>query len=188
MGSNGNKWDRNQILTLIGVIIAAATLIASVVIPEIRRCFSLKDGNPPVPSPEPAPVPAPKPEITPLKPSPLPRKPLIEEKQPDMQPQTAAPKEKKPAEKPKTPSGPFSATLHENQPQFIEAAKTSLSIVFNEEYKIVTLTIAPDGKQSSNRAILNGYDEKFTSSAGDFLLHVLNIDWNSRTITVQVSN
>lgn len=79
-------------------------------------------------------------------------------------------------EKTTPPSGPFSATLHENQPQFIEAAKTSLSIVFNEEYKIVTLTIAPDGKQSPNRAVLNGYTEEFTSSAGDFLLHVYRLE------------
>ena len=74
--------------------------------------------------------------------------------------------EQRHVEKPKPPSGPFSATLHESQPQFIEEAETGLSVIFNEEYNIVTLTIAPDGRQSSNHAVLNGYSEEFTSSAG----------------------
>ena len=90
-------------------------------------------------------------------------------------------------EEAKPPSGPFSATLHENQPQFIEEAETRLSITFNEEYKIVTLTIAPDGKQTANRAVENGYTEEFTSSTGSFLVHILNADWNKRTVAVQVS-
>lgn len=90
-------------------------------------------------------------------------------------------------EKAKPPSGPFSATLHDNQPQFIAETASRLSITFNEEYNIVTLTIAPNGKPSSNRSVLNGYSEEFTSSAGVFLVHVLNADWNSRTVAVQVS-
>jgi hypothetical protein len=92
-----------------------------------------------------------------------------------------------PVEEATPPSGPLSATLHENKTQFVEAAKTGLSITFNEEYKIVTLTIAPDGKQASNRAVLNGYTEEFTSSAGVFLVHILHVDWDSRTVTVQVN-
>jgi hypothetical protein len=92
-----------------------------------------------------------------------------------------------PVEEQKHLSSSFSATLHENQPQFIEEAETRLSITFNEEYKIITLTIAPEGKQSSNHAALNGYTEEFISSAGVFLVHILNVDWDSRTVTVQVS-
>jgi hypothetical protein len=78
-------------------------------------------------------------------------------------------------------------TIGENKSQRIEEVETNLSIIFNEKYEIVKLTISPDGKQSSNRAVLNGYTEEFTSSAGIFLVHVLNVDWNSRTVTVQVS-
>jgi hypothetical protein len=142
MSDNGKKWDRNQILTLIGIIVAAATLVASVVIPEMRNFFGLKDGNPPLP-------------------------PVIH--------------------KAKESAGPKECTIGDNKSQRIEEAKTNLSIIFNEEYDIVTLTISPDGKQSSNRAVLNGYTEEFTSSTGIFLVHVLNVDWNRRTATVQVS-
>jgi hypothetical protein len=84
-------------------------------------------------------------------------------------------------------SNPQKYAISENKSQFIKDAETELSARFNEEYTIVTLTIAPDGKPSSNRAVLNGYTEEFTSSAGDFLVHILNVDWNSRTVTVQVS-
>lgn len=80
-------------------------------------------------------------------------------------------------------------TLYENQPKFVKEASTTLSVAFHniKGEKTASVTIVPDGKQSSNHAVLNGYDEKFTSSAGDFILHVLSIDWNSRTITVKIS-
>jgi len=84
-------------------------------------------------------------------------------------------------------SNPQKYAIGDNKSQRIEEAETDLSIIFNEEYKIVTLTISPDGKQSSNRAVLNGYTEEFTSSTGVFFVHVLTVDWSSRTVTVQVS-
>ena len=85
------------------------------------------------------------------------------------------------------PSNPQKYIISENTSQFIKDAETELSVHFNEEYNIVTITIAPDGKQSSNHAVENGYTEEFTSSTGVFLVHVLKIDWNSRTVTVQLS-
>ncbi|WP_417910413.1 hypothetical protein [Candidatus Electronema sp. PJ] len=84
-------------------------------------------------------------------------------------------------------SGPFSATLHENQPHSIKAAKTDLSIVFNKELGMVTLTIAPAGKEEITLPTVGIGSQEFASSTGVFLVHVLNVDWNSRTVTVQVS-
>lgn len=173
---NGDKWDKNLILTLIGIIISfilgGLALLFTVATPELRDFFGLNDQNiPATPAPS---VPAPKP------------KPEQIQSRIETSPNTPVPKIQQHVEKPK-PSGPFSATLHENQTQLIEEAKTRLSINFNEELKIVTLIIAPDGEQSSNRAVLNGYTEEFTSSTGVFLVHILNENWDSRAVTVQVS-
>ena len=181
---NSGKWDKNFLLALLGIIVSfilgGLALLFTVATPELRDFFGLKDHNPPalLSTPTASAPSVPAPQQTP------------EQAQPRsvIPPSKAVPTiEQQHIEKPKPPSGPFAATLHENQPQFIEAAKTGLSIIFNEEYNIVTLTIAPDGRQSSNHAVLNGYSEEFTSSAGVFLVHVLNADWNSRTVTVQVS-
>ena len=166
--NNDSKWDKNLLVAVIAIVVGAVVTIAT---PELRRLFCLERGKSVTQAP---PVPALKPELT------LPKVETSQSK--------SAPKiEQQHVEKAKPPSGPFSATIHENQTQFIEEAKTRLSIIFNEEYKIVTLTIAPDGKQSLNLAVLNGYTEEFTSSTGVFLVHILNVDWDSRTVTVQVS-
>ena len=181
---NSDKWDKSFLLALIGIIISfilgGLALLFTVATPELRVFFGLKDRNPPAPLSTPA--------------ASAPSVPAPQQKPEQAQPRSVIPPgkavptiEQQHIEKPKPPSGPFAATLHENHPQFIEAAKTGLSIVFNEEYNIVTLTIAPDGRQSSNRAVLNGYTEGFTSSAGNFLVHILKADWSSRTVTVQVS-
>ncbi len=172
MSSNGNKWDRNQILTLIGVIIAAATLVASVVIPEMRNCFGLKDGNTPAPV-LPAPTPQPEPKAI----------------SPKIETPPAKPAALKPSvfHKAKEADGPQECTIGENKSQRIEEAETDLSIIFNEEYKIVTLTISPDGKEQITLPTVGSGSKEFASSTGTFQLHILNVDWNSRTITVQVS-
>lgn len=178
--NNDSKWDKNFVAAVVAIVVGAVVTIAT---PELRKLFCLEKDNPAPQQQTVQTVPQPSP--TPTAPS--------SEPTPNVQPETrkpaavVQPKKKEPVAKPKPPSGPFSATLQENQPQRIEAAKTSLSILFNEEYKIVTLTIAPDGKQLPNRAVLNGYAQEFTSSSGDFILHVLNIDWSNRTISVQVS-
>jgi hypothetical protein len=173
MGGNGRKWDMNQILTFIGVIIALLAVMVTITTPELRNFFGLKDSNPPAPV-LPAPTPQqelkiipPKIETPPVRQTAVPKPPVIH--------------------KAKESAGPQECTIGDNKSQRIEEAETNLSIIFNEEYDIVTLTISPDGKQSSNRAVLNGYTEEFTSSAGVFLVHVLNVDWNRRTATVQVS-
>jgi hypothetical protein len=185
--NNGKKWDVNQLLTFIGVIIALLSLVVAVIAvavtvttPELRNFFGLKEGDTPVPSPTPAapaqsvPVPQPKLKTIPQKIETPPVKQAAVSRPPVIY-------------KEKEPAGPKKCTIGENKSQRIEEAETNLSIIFNKEYEIVTLTISPDGKQSSNRAVLNGYTEEFTSSAGVFLVNVLNVDWNSRTVTVQVS-
>lgn len=181
---NGGYWDRNFILTLIGLIVSfllgGLALLFTVATPELRDFFGLKDHNLSAPLPTSA---ASAPSVSAPQQKPEPARPRIET--PPSKPVLKI--QQQHVEKPKPSSGPFSATLHENQPQSIKEAKTSLSIIFNKEYNIVTLTIAPDGKQTPNRAVENGYVEEFTSSAGDFLVHVLNVDWSSRTVTVQVS-
>jgi hypothetical protein len=187
MSSNGKKWDVNQLLTFLGVILALISLVVAVIAvavtvttPELRSFFGLKEGNTPAPSPTPAApaqsVPVSQPELKTI--------PQKIEKPPVKQAAVS-----KPAviHKVKEPAVHQECTIGDNKSQRIEEAKTNLSIIFNEEYDIVTLTISPDGKQSSNRAVLNGYTEEFTSSAGIFLVHVLNVDWNRRTATVQVS-
>ena len=181
---NSGKWDKNFLLALLGIIVSfilgGLALLFTVATPELRDFFGLKDHNPPalLSTPTASAPSVPAPQQTPEQ----------------IQPRIATPpgkpvpkREQRHVEKPKPPSGPFSATLHESQPQVIKEAETGLSVIFNEEYNIVTLTIAPDGRQSSNHAVLNGYSEEFTSSAGVFLVHVLSADWNSRTVAVQVS-
>ncbi len=73
--------------------------------------------------------------------------------------------------------------------QFIEAAKTRLSVAFHniggEETSGVT--IVPAGKDSIVLPTVGSGSQEFASSTGVFLVHVLNVDWNSRTVTVQVS-
>jgi hypothetical protein len=187
MSSNGKKWDVNQMLTFIGVIIALLSLVVAVIAvavtvttPELRIFFGLKEGNTPAPSPTPA-APTQSMPVPQLKLKTIPQKietPTVKQAAVSKPPVIYEAKE---------PAGPKKCTIGENKSQRIEEAKTNLSIIFNEEYEIVTLTISPDGKQSSNRAMLNGYTEEFTSSTGIFLVHVLNVDWNSRTVTVQVS-
>jgi hypothetical protein len=185
--NNGKKWDVNQLLTFIGVILALLSFIVAVIAvavtvttPELRNFFGLKEGNTPAPSPTPAapaqsvPVPPPELKTIPQKIETPPVKQAAVSKPPVIH-------------KVKERTVHQECTIGDNKSQRIEEAETNLSIIFNEEYDIVTLTISPDGKQSSNRAVLNGYTEEFTSSAGIFLVHVLNVDWNRRTTTVQVS-
>jgi hypothetical protein len=85
------------------------------------------------------------------------------------------------------PAGPQEYIIGENASELVKEADTRLSAAFHDEYKTASITITPAGKQALVRPVLNGYTEEFTSSTGVFLVHVLNVDWNSRTITVQVS-
>lgn len=85
------------------------------------------------------------------------------------------------------PAGPQEYIIGENKSEFIKEANAGLSVAFHDEYKTASITIAPAGKQAVVRPVLNGYTEEFTSSTGTFLVNVLNVDWDSRTVTVQVS-
>ncbi len=181
MSGNEKKWDVNQILTFIGVIIALLGLVVAVIAvvvtvttPELRHFFGLEEDNPPVPS-------------EPLTQSPMPiSKVQTEPSQPAAGVQS---KQKQSIENPMPPSGPFSATLHENQPQLIDAAKTSLTAAFYNNTGAITakLTITPDIKEQITLPTVGIGSKEFASSTGVFLVHIFNVDWNSRTITVQVS-
>ncbi len=167
---NGKGWDKNFIVALLSFIAAVLALVVALTTPELRKCLGLEKDTPapqqqavqtlPQPSPTPAasappvPVPQPKPEQT--------------------RPSIATP-----------PSGPFSATLHENQPQLIEAAKTSLTAAFYDDTGDITakLTIAPDVAEQITIPTVGSGSKEFYSSAGSFFVHILNVDWNSRTIT-----
>ena len=178
MSDNGNKWDRNQILTLIGVIVAAATLVASVVIPEMRNCFGLKDDNTPAPV-LPAPTPQPEPKTIPPKIETPPVKPA------------AVPKPKPPVihKAVQEPADPQEYTIGENKSELVKEAKARLSVSFHDDTGeiIAKITISPAGKDSIVLPTVGIGSQEFASSTGVFLVHVLNVDWNSRTVTVQVS-
>ena len=79
-------------------------------------------------------------------------------------------------------------SIFENQPQFIPFAQTRLSIQFQnvggEEF--VSLSISPQGKKSAVYAIVGGKTIEFDSSTGKYSLSVLNIDYQAKTISVQV--
>jgi hypothetical protein len=163
MSDNGKKWDANQLLTFIGVIIALLSFVVAVIAvavtvttPELRSFFGLKEGDTPAPSPIPA----------------APAQPIQQH-----------------VENTKPPSGPFSATLHENQPQFIEAAKSSLTAAFYNNTGEITakLIITPDIKEQIILPTVGSGSKEFVSSAGVFLVHILNVDWDNRTVMVQVS-
>ena len=188
MGSNGKGWDVNQLLTFIGVIIGLLGLVVAVIAvavtvttPELRSFFGLKESDTPVPSPTPAvpeqsvPVPQPKLKTIPQKIETPPVRQTAVSKPPGIH-------------KVKEPAGPQECTIGDNKSQRIEEANAELSVAFHDEYKTVSIIIAPAGKDSGwPRPVLNGYTEEFTSLTGVFLVHILNVDWNSRTVTVQVS-
>jgi len=79
-------------------------------------------------------------------------------------------------------------SIFENQPQFVAFAQTRLSIQFQnvagEEF--VSLSISPQGYQSTVYAIVGGKTIEFDSSTGKYSLSVLNIDYQAKTISVQV--
>ncbi len=88
-----------------------------------------------------------------------------------------------------TPS-PTEYTLAEHKRQFVAEANTNLSSAFNTVAgeAIASLIISPIGREPLPiRAVLNGRSHEFTSSAGVFIVTVLDIDWEGKTVAVQVS-
>lgn len=90
----------------------------------------------------------------------------------------------------KEPSGPQEYTIGENKSEFAKEANARLSVAFHNirDEETASVTIAPSGKDSIVLPTVGGGSSKeFSSSTGFFLVNVLNVNWNSRTITVQVS-
>ena len=185
MSDNGKKWDVNQILTFIGVIIGLLSLIVAVIAvvvtittPELRNRFGLKDDNPPAPV-LPAPTPQPEPKVIPPKIETPPEKPA------------AVPKPKPPVihKAVQEPADPQEYTIGENKSELVKEAKARLFVSFYDDTGEITakITISPAGKDSIVLPTVGSGSQEFASSAGVFLVHVLNVDWDSRTVTVQVS-
>ncbi|MCI5209190.1 MAG: hypothetical protein D3910_10435 [Candidatus Electrothrix sp. ATG2] len=92
-------------------------------------------------------------------------------------------------DEPKVFYGPFEYTVREHQPQFVKDAQISLSVVFQkiQGESFVSLNTSPVGEKTSVRAVLNGYTEEFKSSAGVFNVQVLNIDYDSKKVVLQIN-
>jgi len=84
---------------------------------------------------------------------------------------------------------PTEYTLAEHKRQIAKEANTALSFSFQHVggVSLVSLIISPVGKSPLTRAMLNGSNTEFTSSTGIFLVTVLDIDWEGKIVTVQVS-
>ena len=171
MSDNGKKWDVGVIIALLGLVVAVTT-------PELRNFFGLKDGNTPAPV-LPAPTPQPEPKAIPPKIETPPVKPA------------AVPKPKPPVihQAVQEHADPQEYTIGENKSEFAKEAKARLSVSFHDDTGETTakITISPAGKDSIVLPTVGIGSQEFASSTGVFLVHVLNVDWNSRTVTVQVS-
>ena len=160
MSIKGGNRDKGIVLSIIALIIATLTLLATFTVPEIRNFFGLEEE--PIPSP---------PEVRLL---------------PDPKPMSTV--QKVPVEVPVPPT-PTEYAIHDNQSRFVEEVKTNLSVAFQDidGQEFVRLTIAPVGKKLSVRAVLIGYAEEFTSSIGVFLVQILTIDYDEKKVMVQVN-
>lgn len=142
--------DKNHIIALLALVIAVLTLVATFTVPEIRVFFGFEKETVP---------------------------PQLEGTHPTVQsPESNLEIEQEPSEVTERPEEPVHRgssqyTIHENQSQFVESAQTNLSVVFHDVLgeKVASLTIAPDGNNSSTHAVLAGYTQEFTSSVGGFL-------------------
>ncbi len=160
MSNSGGYWDKSVVLTLIALIIAFLTLVATFTVPEIRDFFGM-DNNPTSPPPK----------VNPL-----------------TDPNPTAPVQKVPVEV-LVPPAPTEYVLHDNQSRFVEEAKTNLSVSFQDLYgqEFVRLIIAPIGKKNSRHAMLTGDTKEFNSSAGVFLVQILSVDYDNKKVSIQVS-
>jgi hypothetical protein len=170
--NNGKKWDVNVIIAILGIIVGAIVALAT---PEIRQYIGLED------------KPAPSPPVEKKTPVSRPELKTIPHKIKTPPVKQAAVSKPPVIHKAKEPAGPKKCTIGDNKSQRIEEAETDLSIIFNEKYDIVTLTISPDGQEQITLPTVGIGSKEFASSTGVFLIHVLNVDWNRRTVTVQVS-
>jgi outer membrane biosynthesis protein TonB len=178
MGDGSGRLDKNFIIALLSFIAAVLALVVTITTPELRNFFGLKDSNPPAPV-LPAPTPQPEPKAI---------LPKIET--PPVKP-AAVPKPKPPVihQAVQEPADPQEYTIGENKSEFAKEAKARLSVSFHDDTGEITakITISPAGKDSIVLPTVGSGSQEFASSTGVFLVHVLNVDWNSRTVTVQVS-
>ena len=170
--------DRNYIIALLSFIAAVLALVVTITTPELRNFFGLKDGNTPAPV-SPVPIPQPEPKTIPPKIETPPVKPVAE------------PKPKPPVihKAVQEPADPQEYTIGEKKSELVKEAKARLSVSFHDDTGEITakITISPAGKDSITLPTVGIGSQEFASSTGVFLVHVLNVDWDSRTVTVQVS-
>jgi outer membrane biosynthesis protein TonB len=178
MGDDSGMLDKNFIIALLSFIAAVLALVVTITTPELRSFFGLKDGNTPAPV-SPTPTPQPKPKAIPPKIETPPVKPA------------AVPKPKPPVihQAVQEPADPQEYTIGENKSELVQEAKTRLSVSFHDDTGETTakITISPAGKEKITLPTVGIGSQEFASSTGVFLVSVLNVDWDSRTITVQVS-
>ncbi|MCI5157243.1 MAG: hypothetical protein D3906_02190 [Candidatus Electrothrix sp. AUS1_2] len=150
------------------MIVAVLSLVVAITIPELRSFFGLEKETV-----------SPPPEVT---------RPIEQTSHPEPEIKQESPEI---PERPEVPThrGPVRYTVHENQSRFVEAAQTSLSVAFHDVLgeEVASLTIAPDGKNSSPHAVLDGYTQELTSSAGTFLVQILRVDYEGRKVEMQVT-
>lgn len=81
-------------------------------------------------------------------------------------------------------------TVQVNQPRYIQDAQTYLSVAFQNLYgqEFVTLYISPQGKKASVYAVLRGYTKEFKSLTGIYNVQILDIDYENKKVSVQVSH
>ncbi|MCW5205372.1 hypothetical protein VU08_00340 [Desulfobulbus sp. F5] len=162
--NNDSKWDKNFVAAV--VVVGAVVTIAT---PELRKLFCLEKDNPAPQQQTVQTVPQPSPTPAESAAEPKPKPPVVH---------TA-----------KEPAVPYECTIGDNKSEFVEEANTNLSVKFHniggEDTAIVTIT--PDVKEQIILPTVGSGSKEFSSSTGIFLFHVLNVDWNSRTVTVQVS-
>ena len=160
MSNIGGGWDKGVVLTIITLIIGTLTLLATFTVPEIRDFFGMEEK-----------FVSPPPKVSPL-----------------TGPKSTSPVQKVPAEVP-VPPAPTEYAIHDNQSRFVEEAKTNLSVAFQdiEGQEFVRLIISPIGKKNSRHAMLTGDTEEFASSAGVFLVQMLTIDYDDKTVVIQVN-
>lgn len=174
-----NNWRFERIATLLGLIATILALAVAVTTPEIRRCLGLEEPLAPT---------------TPVVPAPLlpqPAAPHVQEKPAKpASPQTPKPEPATPKQLPAAKEKMhFSCLLHENETQPIELADADMSFSverFNKE-PIISLHIAPRGREQSNHPVWTGDSAKFSSAAGNFLVSILSVNLDEKNISVQVS-
>lgn len=171
--NNESKWDKNLIVGVIAIVVGAVVTIAT---PELRKFFYLERERSESPSPS-----LPVPQLEPKKLQP----------KPETQPTESAGVQQAPAahEAVKEPIGPQEYTLGENKSELIQEAKTKLSVAFRNigGKEIARVTITPDVNEQIILPTVGIGSKEVSSSTGVFLVQILNVDWDSRTVTVQVS-